>query len=82
MMSSDSQILPIPSDLPEKSREELSQRLRSSSITVVDVLPEESYAASHIPGALNLPVEEIASRARDSVPKLNAEIAVFSRKFT
>jgi rhodanese-related sulfurtransferase len=81
-MSSDFQIFPIPSDLPEISREELRHRLRSSSITVVDVLPEESYAASHIPGALNLPVEDIASRARDSLPKLNAEIAVFCRKFT
>ncbi len=64
------------SDLPEISREELRRRLRDSSLTIVDVLPAVSYAAGHIPGALSIPLEEIASRARELLPDRAAEIVV------
>jgi hypothetical protein len=55
-------------DLPEISRQELRRRLRDSSLTIVDVLPSESYAAGHIPGALSLPLELVASRAYELRP--------------
>jgi len=69
-------------DESEISREELQSRLRSPSLTIVDVLPAESYAAGHIPGALNLPLEQVASRALEVLPNRSAEIAVYCGNFT
>jgi rhodanese-related sulfurtransferase len=68
--------------IPEISREELWQRLRDPSLTLVDVLAEDAYAGSHIPGALSLPVAEIPARAREVLPDRAAEIAVYCAKFT
>ena len=74
--------VPISSDVPEISREELRKRLKSASLTIVDVLPAESYAAGHIPGAISLPLESVASQARELLPDPTAEIAVYCGKFT
>lgn len=70
------------SAIPEISREELRRRLHDSSLAIVDVLPQESYASAHIPGALNLPLEMVAARARELLPDFAAEIAVYCGKFT
>jgi rhodanese-related sulfurtransferase len=70
------------SPIPEISREELRRRLHDSSLTIVDVLPEASYVEAHIPGALSLPLEQLASRARELLPDPAAEIAVYCGKFT
>jgi rhodanese-related sulfurtransferase len=48
----------------------------------VDVLPAESYAAGHILGAISLPLESVASKARELLPDPTAEIAVYCGKFT
>jgi len=69
-------------DVPEISREELRQRLRDPSLTLVDVLSNDAYAAGHIPGALSLPVVEIPARAREVLPDRAAEIAVYCARFT
>lgn len=68
--------------IPEISREEMRRRLRDPALTVVDVLPHASYAAGHIPGALSLPVAEVTSRAREVLPNLAAEVAVYCGSFT
>jgi len=70
------------SGIPEISREELKRRLRDSSLTIVDVLPQASYVEAHIPGALNLPLEQVASQARELLPDFAAEIAVYCGQFT
>jgi rhodanese-related sulfurtransferase len=70
------------SDLPEISREELRRRLNDASLTIVDVLPESSYVELHIPGAISLPLEMVATRARELLPDFNAEIAVYCGQFT
>jgi rhodanese-related sulfurtransferase len=70
------------SDVPEISRDEIQRRLHDSSLTIVDVLPEASYVDAHIPGALSLPLEQLASRAREILPTPAAEIAVYCGKFT
>jgi len=67
---------------PEISREELQRRLHDSSLTIIDVLPRESYVDAHIPGALNLPLEQLADHARELLPDPAAEIAVYCGKFT
>jgi rhodanese-related sulfurtransferase len=69
-------------EVPAISREELRQGLKTGALTVVDVLPAESYTTGHIPGALSLPVPSIASHARELLPNLNADIAVYCGKFT
>ena len=51
------------------------ERLRESSI-VVDVLPRPSYRSGHIPGAVNLPVEEITAAPLE-LPSTKATIIVY-----
>jgi rhodanese-related sulfurtransferase len=69
-------------DVPQISRDEISRRLDDPSLTIVDVLPASSYAETHIPRAINLPLEDIREHARDLLPKFNAEIVVYCGKFT
>jgi rhodanese-related sulfurtransferase len=69
-------------DMPEISREELRQRLRDSSLTIVDVLPGKSYAAGHISGAVSIPLELVVSRTRELLPDCAAEIVVYCRSLT
>lgn len=44
------------------SREELLERLRDASVTLLDVRPAEEFAMGHIPGAINIPVEMLEER--------------------
>lgn len=49
-------------ELEPVSREELARRVQAGDVTVLDVRPGEEYRAGHIPGALSIPVEELARR--------------------
>ena len=42
----------------------------------MDTLGEEYYRQSHLPGAINLPLEEI-DRAEEVLPNKEAEIVVY-----
>lgn len=42
--------------------EELVRRVRAGAVTLVDVRPHEEYVAGHIPGALSVPLADLASR--------------------
>ena len=66
----------------EISRDELHRRLHDPKLTIVDVLPSISYAEAHIPGAINIPLEQVHDHARELLPDLNADIAVYCGKFT
>jgi rhodanese-related sulfurtransferase len=81
-MASDVNAAANSSEVPEVSREELHRRLNDSSLTIVDVLPPASYAEAHIPGAINLPLEQLADHARELLPDPAAEIAVYCGQFT
>ncbi|MEV5876276.1 metalloregulator ArsR/SmtB family transcription factor [Streptomyces sp. NPDC052101] len=61
----------------EVSREELHARAAAGDVTVLDVRPAEEYRAGHIPGALSIPVGELADRI-DELPE-DAEIVVYCR---
>lgn len=51
------------------SRETLLARMkRDSNLTVLDVRPAEEWAAGHVPGAINIPVNEIDTRLGE-IPK-------------
>ena len=59
------------------TRDELIGALRSDDIVLVDVLSPESFAARHIPGAVNLPVAEIEQRASAVLPDRHAPVVVY-----
>jgi rhodanese-related sulfurtransferase len=66
----------------EISRDELHRRLHDPSLKIVDVLPAISYAEAHIPGAINIPLEQVHEHAHELLPDLAADIAVYCGKFT
>jgi rhodanese-related sulfurtransferase len=51
-----------PDDTDRLTREELLERVRAGTATVIDVRPAEEYAAGHIPGAVSVPLEELEAR--------------------
>ena len=59
------------------SHDELIVALRRQGAVLLDVLSPESFAAAHIPGAVNLPLAEIGRRAREVVPDRQAPIVVY-----
>jgi len=46
-------------------RQTLLTRLRSGDAILIDVRPREEYVAGHLPGALSLPLDELASRLKE-----------------
>ena len=44
------------------SREELVDRLQDGTAVVLDVRPEDEFALGHVPGALNIPLDELERR--------------------
>ena len=46
---------------------ELLERSRAGLVTVLDVRPAEEYAAGHVPGAVNIPLAQLAKRL-DELP--------------
>ncbi|MFL5495692.1 MAG: ArsR/SmtB family transcription factor [Gemmatimonadales bacterium] len=57
--------------------EELRRRLNAGDVTLIDVRPGDEFAAGHIPGALSVPVDELADRFRE-LPK-RKEIVAYCR---
>ncbi len=46
-------------------RQGLLARLRSGDAILIDVRPREEYVAGHLPGALSVPLDELASRLKE-----------------
>jgi len=44
------------------TRDELEQLTKTTTVTVLDVRPRDEYAAGHIPGAVSIPLDELADR--------------------
>jgi ArsR family transcriptional regulator len=59
------------------SRKELARRLKDGLVTVLDVRPEDEFAAGHLPGAVNIPLRELSKRLRE-IPK-SREIVAYCR---
>lgn len=49
-------------ELEPVSRDELLDRLRCGSATVLDVRPEDEFQQGHVPGALNIPLSQLERR--------------------
>ena len=60
------------------TKEELAKRLRrKDDLLVLDVRPEQEYAAGHVPGAVSIPVAELKRRLKE-LPK-SKEIVAYCR---
>ena len=59
--------LPFP-DIPRVALEEAKTALEGQNAVFLDVRSAESFALAHIPGALNIPLNELDSRAGELNP--------------
>jgi len=56
---------------------QLLERVRDGLVTVLDVRPPEEYAAGHLPGAINIPLEDLEQRLDELDP--DQEIVAYCR---
>jgi rhodanese-related sulfurtransferase len=64
--------------LAQISREDLREKLEAGDdFVLVDALSPMSYAAAHLPGALNLTPGWVDDRARRRIPDLDTEVVVY-----
>jgi len=80
MASSSASVVPVAGH--DISREEIARRIGDRRLSIVDVLPRESYDGGHLPGAISLPLAEVTARAREVLPDPGQEIAVYCGGFT
>jgi rhodanese-related sulfurtransferase/DNA-binding transcriptional ArsR family regulator len=64
-------------DAEEVTNDQLRARMNDGDVVVLDVRPPEEYLAGHIPGAMSIPVDELAARINE-IPE-NIEIVVYCR---
>jgi rhodanese-related sulfurtransferase len=50
---------------------------RNDGFLLVETLPESFYRHTHLPGALNLPPNQVEERAAALLPDKDAEIVVY-----
>ncbi len=66
-----------PEDTEAITRTELLQRAQTGDLLILDVRPGTEYTAGHLPGALNIPIEQLADRL-DELPT-GTEIVAYCR---
>jgi rhodanese-related sulfurtransferase len=59
------------------TRDDLRHAIDRGEVTVVDALPASYYDQQHLPGALNLYVEEARDRALEVLPDKSAAIVTY-----
>lgn len=60
------------------SRQELQVKLdRADSFVLLEALPPMYFEDAHLPGALNLPHDEVEALAASLIPSLSAEVVVY-----
>lgn len=59
------------------TRDEVKQRIDAGTATVVEALPADYYAKAHLPGALNLPVDDVEKLAPALLPDKNSAVIVY-----
>lgn len=74
--------LTVKDDLEPIPRDELLERARDGLVTVLDVRPPEEYAAGHVPGAVNIPLQALEQWLEELNPEDNdagQEIVAYCR---
>lgn len=60
------------------TRELIKEKLDTKeSVTIIEALPQKYFDAEHLPGALNIPHDEIHAQAPDMLPDKHASIVVY-----
>ena len=60
------------------SREELKQKIdRGDSFVLVETLAPTAYQHAHLPGALNMPPDQVSQLAAKLLPDKQADIVVY-----
>ena len=60
------------------SRDQLKRKIdRKDDFLLVETLPAVAYQHAHLPGAINLPPDQITELAPTLLPERNAEIVVY-----
>lgn len=60
------------------SRDELIEKInRKDDFILVEALPKTAYDHAHLPGAINLPSDQVAALAPKLLPDKNADIVVY-----
>ena len=60
------------------SRDELKQKMdRGEKFMLVETLAATAYQHAHLPGAINLPPDQVRELAPKLLPDLNGEIVVY-----
>jgi rhodanese-related sulfurtransferase len=60
------------------SRDELKQKIdRQEKFMLVETLPATAYDHAHLPGAINLPPNQLTELSPGLLPDKNAEIVVY-----
>ncbi len=60
------------------TREQIKHKIDSDEpITIIEALPEKYFVAEHLPGALNIPHDQIRERAPAMLPDKDALIVVY-----
>ncbi len=73
--------LTVKDKLEPLPHEELLKRARDGLVTVLDVRPAEEFDAGHIPGAVNIPLQELEQRLKEltTTSADNHEIIAYCR---
>ncbi len=60
------------------TRDELKTKIeRGDGLVIVEALPPMYYGDAHLPGALNLPHDQVGERASQLLPNTSQEIVVY-----
>jgi len=60
------------------SRDELKQKIdRKDDFVLVETLPKTAYEHAHLPGAINMPSDQVNTLAPQLLPDKNADIVVY-----
>lgn len=70
-------------DVPTISRDELKQKIdQKDKFILVETLAPSYYNHAHLPGAINLPPDQVRELAPKLLPDTAAEIIVYCGKLT
>jgi rhodanese-related sulfurtransferase len=51
--------------------------VRDPRVAVLDVLSREAYTAGHLPGAINIPLQQLRERAADELSDRDQAVVVY-----